>query len=171
MNWHSHSMGIAFFEFKPQFGEKSASLFNCMMGGSLTELQHILTRQYMLPKCCNYAWFVLQKWGTLAVHNRIMYCLAAYAVCVLQRFKKCAAQTFLFLFTNPQNYICCYCAVNIVWEDCICTAESSPLRYWYCICADGTYKKLQQLSASIVECASIFSMRKKISYEINKPSC
>ena len=103
----------------------------------------------MLPKCCNYAWFVLQKWGTLAVHNRIMYCLAAYAVCVLQRFKKCAAQTFLFLFTNPQNYICCYCAVNIVWEDCICTAESSPLRYWYCICADGTCKKLQQLSASI----------------------
>ena len=96
----------------------------------------------MLPKCCNYAWFVLQKWGTLAVHNRIMYCLAAYAVCVLQRFKKCAAQTFLFLFTNPQNYICCYCAVNIVWEDCICTAESSPLRYWYCICADATYKKI-----------------------------
>ena len=96
----------------------------------------------MLQKCCNYAWFVLQKWGTLAVHNRIMYCLAAYAVCVLQRFKKCAAQTFLFLFTNPQNYICCYCAVNIVWEDCIYTAESSPFRYWYCICADATYKKI-----------------------------
>ena len=81
-----------------------------------------------------------------------MYCLAAYAACVLQRFKKCAAQTFLFLFTNPQNYICCYCAVNIVWEDCIYTAESSPLHHL----DTGTafvlmqlIKKLQQLSASI----------------------
>ena len=39
-------------------------------------------------------------------------CLAAYAACVLQRFKKCVAQTFFFLFKNPQNNI--YAAIVLL---------------------------------------------------------
>ena len=85
-------------------------------------------------------------------HNRIMYCLEAYAVYVLQRFKKCTAQTFLFLFTYPQNYICCYCTVNIVWEDCICTAELVVLHLCWCKLLKNYNSSVPQL----VECVCGF---------------
>ena len=46
--------------------------------------------------------------------TKFPYGIAAYTVkAVYASIVLCAAQTFLFLFTNPQNHICCYCAVNI----------------------------------------------------------